>query len=365
MSLMSDGDIEAWLRTLPGGPFLFDPAPARLYSPAELYVGFDPGRPGSLSDSFDARVAAWLTAGDCTPRKLTIAETIAARLHDTALDRLVAALVRRRTPSVAMMGSHSISRDHPAFLQFALIARSLARKGYLVISGGGPGLMEAANFGAFAAPCADDVLVEALELLKGPFCAWDSEEWVRSAAEARALVLRHMAGGDPQATWTSEAPEAATSLGIPTWYYGREPPNLFATHIGKYFFNSLREDGLVSVATAGIIFGMGEAGTVQEVFQNASLNYYPPAGKAATPMIFVGRDYWDPDAGSPATGLSVDRKPKPVAPLIRAMAGQAQTPFEAEVQVLDNAEDVVAAIVKGSGAAEGRRPIAEAKLAAN
>ena len=361
---MSD-DLEAWLRTLPGGPFLFDPAPGRLYAPADLYLGFDPERPHTLKDSFDARIGAWLTAGDCTPRKLTIAETIAARLHDTAVDRLVANLVRGRRPSVAMMGSHSISRGHPAFLEFARIARALARKGYLVISGGGPGLMEAANFGAFLAPCADEVLDEALRMLAATPCHWDGAEWVASAAEVRAFVLQRMPGGDPGATWTSKAPDAATSLGIPTWYYGREPPNLFATHIGKYFFNSLREDGLVSVATAGVIFGMGEAGTVQEVFQSASLNYYPPGGKAATPMIFVGRDYWDPDAGSGLAGASVDQKLKPVGPLIRAMAAQAETPFEAEVQILDAADEVVAAIVDATAPAGGRGRIAEAKLAAN
>ena len=44
-----------------------------------------------------------------------------------------------------------------------------------------------------------------------------------------------------------ELPESV-SLGIPTWYYGNEPPNLFASHAGKYFFNSVREDGLVSIA---------------------------------------------------------------------------------------------------------------------
>lgn len=361
---MDNADIQAWARSMPGGPYLFETSPERLYGPADLYRGFDPERPGSLSQSFDARIGWWLTEGEGTPRKLSTGETIAARLHDTALDRLVAALVRSRTPSVAMMGSHSIGRDHPAFLQFALIARSLSRKGYLVISGGGPGLMEAANFGAFLAPCADEVLDEALAMMSTPACPWDSEAWVASAATARAFVLKQTPGSARDADWTSPAPPDAWSLGIPTWYYGREPPNLFASHVGKYFFNSLREDGLVSVATAGIIFGMGEAGTVQEVFQNASLNYYPPAGKAATPMIFVGRDYWDPPAGGPVGGASVDRKAKPVMPLIRALAAEAATPFAAKVEVHDAVEAVVDAIVRATAAGEPSGRIAEAKLGA-
>ena len=361
---MTDGDVQDWVRSAPGGPYPFETSPERLYGPADLYRGFDPERPGSLSRSFDARIGWWLTEGEGTPRKLSTGETIAARLHDTALDGLVAALVRSRTPSVAMMGSHSIPRDHPAFLQFALIARTLARRGYLVISGGGPGMMEAANFGAFLAPCADDVLAEALEILKAPSCLWDSEAWVVSAARARAFALARMPGAAPDADWTSPAPPQAWSLGVPTWYYGREPPNLFASHVGKYFFNSLREDGLVSVATAGIIFGMGEAGTVQEVFQNASLNYYPPAGKAATPMIFVGRDYWDPPAGARLGGASVDRRAKPVMPLIRALAAEAARPFASEVEVYDAVDEVVAAIVRATPAGEPSGRIAEAKLGA-
>jgi predicted Rossmann-fold nucleotide-binding protein len=354
------GDVDGWLREIPGGPYPFRTGLERLYSGAELYRGFDPDRPGTLQDSFDARAAHWLTGGGPTPRRLSTAETIAARLHDTSVDRLVAALVREHRPSVALMGSHSISREHPAFLQFVLIARELQRKGYLVISGGGPGLMEAANFGAFLGPCADEVLVQALEILKHPQCNWNGEDWLRSAARARAFVLQHMPGAGPDADWASQAPAQACNLGIPTWYYGREPPNLFATHVGKYFFNSLREDGLVSVATAGIIFGMGDAGTVQEVFQSASLNYYPPAGRAATPMIFVGSEYWEPER--PLAGPSVDLRPKPVLALIRAMAAQAEVPFEECVEVYETVQDVVGAIVRSTAAARDR--IAEDRLAA-
>ena len=34
----------------------------------------------------------------------------------------------------------------------------------------------------------------------------------------------------------------ARSLGIPTWFYGHEPPNVFCDGIGKYFSNAIRED---------------------------------------------------------------------------------------------------------------------------
>ena len=44
------------------------------------------------------------------------------------------------------------------------------------------------------------------------------------------------------------------NLAIPTWHYGHEPPNPFATDIAKYFKNAIREDILLHVATAGVVF---------------------------------------------------------------------------------------------------------------
>lgn len=52
------------------------------------------------------------------------------------------------------------------------------------------------------------------------------------------------------------------SLGIPTWRYGREPSNCFATYHAKYFSSALRLDALVSVASGGFIFTPGGAGNI-------------------------------------------------------------------------------------------------------
>ena len=64
-----------------------------------------------------------------------------------------------------------------------------------------------------------------------------------------------------------------------------EPISLFASHIAKYFSNSIREDGLLAVATAGIVFAPGGAGTMQEIFQDGAQNAYRVFGRS--PMAFL------------------------------------------------------------------------------
>ena len=133
--------------------------------------------------------------------------------------------------------------------------------------------MEAANLGAWLAPHPDHALDDALARLAAvPGFAEDVGAWA-----AAALAVR--------ADW----PDGGASTGIPTWHYGHEPPNAFATTVAKFFRNALREDVLLTVCRGGIVFLPGAAGTVQEIFADATDNYY---GDEPALMVLVGKDYW-------------------------------------------------------------------------
>ncbi|MEM9527288.1 MAG: hypothetical protein AAGA31_11810 [Bacteroidota bacterium] len=131
--------------------------------------------------------------------------------------------------------------------------------------------MEAANLGAYLAGVAEEELA-----------------WVFTTL---AKAPKYTDPGFQEAAYAilERFPEGAESLAIPTWFYGHEPSNLFATYIAKYFSNSIREDTLLAIAVFGIVYAPGSAGTTQEIFMDAAQNHYVTFDYVS-PMVFLGRE---------------------------------------------------------------------------
>lgn len=64
--------------------------------------------------------------------------------------QMAAERLRGVRPAVSMFGSARVREGHPYFATAIEVSRLLSDAGFAVISGGGPGLMEACNRGAFA-----------------------------------------------------------------------------------------------------------------------------------------------------------------------------------------------------------------------
>ncbi len=136
-------------------------------------------------------------------------------------------------PAVSIFGSARTPRDDPAYTAARELAGKLARNGRAVITGGGPGIMEAANRGAYEA------------------------------------------GG--------------VSVGLNIALPMEQEPNEYQTHelIFNYFF--VRKVMFVKYARAFVIFP-GGFGTLDELFESLTLMQtlkIPPF-----PIVCMNSDYW-------------------------------------------------------------------------
>ncbi|MFS3129630.1 LOG family protein [Nocardioides sp. Bht2] len=281
---------------VPGSPV--DTYRSLLYAPRDLYDSAD------YQHSFDARAYGWTRAHQS--RESALATT----LHDLAIDEALADWTIGRE-LVGVMGGHAAVRGEAGYLQAAQLGRLLTRGGATVVTGGGPGAMEAANLGAWMARRSAAELTRAVDDLSLiPSFTPDVGGWARVAFE----VL-------------DEFPDGEESLGIPTWHYGHEPPNPFATAIAKYFKNSTREAILLQICNRGIVFLPGAAGTVQEVFQDACENYYADESSVAK-MVLVGVQHWT--------------RTLPVWPLLANLAKG--RPMEQQIHLVDTLDEAAALV---------------------
>ena len=276
-----------------------DPYRSRLYSPRDLYDA------DVYADSTDARAYAWSLGGHDAD------DLLARALHDHAVGSALEDWTDGRS-LVGVMGGHAHQRGSADYLDAARLGHGLGDR-LTVATGGGPGAMEAANLGAFLADHPSDAVADAVDRIAAvPSFRPDIGAW---AGAALGVV--------------DDTPRGRESLGIPTWHYGHEPPNPFATSIAKFFANAPREAVLLQVCDAGIVFLPGAGGTVQEVFQDACENYYADPSSVA-PMVLVGVGHWTEEL--------------PAWPLLQALARDRV--MQEHIHLVDTVDEA-AAIVTG------------------
>lgn len=279
-----------------------------LYSPDELYSGI---KDVPYAQVPDAQIYTYSQAAS-EVNFSTDANAMSTTLHDHYIGQAMVSAIYdgafAKTPMVGVMGGHAVQRGTKEFADAVQLGAKLTRQGYSIVTGGGPGAMEAANAGAWLTDYSQDEVTAALDILaQAPDAIRHRTAWARAAVQVR-----------------EQYPSQRNSLGVPTWFYGHEPPNLFATHIAKFFTNSIREAILLEQSNGGIIVLPGAAGTVQEIFQDACENYYA-TGARVTPIVLVGRKYWT--------------EVLPVWPLLQALAvGRA---MEDKISLVDSVDEAV------------------------
>ncbi|MCR4965125.1 MAG: hypothetical protein K6A41_05670 [Bacteroidales bacterium] len=253
----------------------YDVTRQKLYSPFELYANYDPDHDETRETCYDSVVYKhYMEHGkhDCCEE-----EALARALHDHSIMVALDEFLDKHNPrlNVGIMGGHALLRTDEMYRQIVLLSKELTELGFMMISGGGPGAMEATHLGAWMAGRSTEEVDDALQILSvAP--SFKDELWINSSFR---VIQKY-----PQTKYKS--------LGIPTWLYGHEPSTAFASHIAKLFQNSIREEGILTIAFGGVVYTPGSAGTMQEIFQDAVQNHYLSFGYSS-PMVFLGKKFWN------------------------------------------------------------------------
>jgi len=285
-----------------------------LYTVDELMDGFHPDHAGSFfENAYDSVIYHHFSKYRNSDKPLPLLEALAQRLHDLSIDDALNEVLRENPRVVAIMGGHRMKRSTTAYRDVALIAYHLTKAGYFVATGGGPGAMEAGNLGAWLSNYDVSAIDKSIQVLSQE-TDFSKHKYLQLGQKVRDAF-----------------PDGAENLAIPTWFYGHEPTNQFATHIAKYFANSIREDILLAIATSGVIFAPGSAGTIQEIFMDAAQNHYG-SFKVVSPMVFFGTTFWIEE--------------NPVYPLIQKLSASKQ--YGSLLTISDSVQEITSYIISNS-----------------
>jgi uncharacterized protein (TIGR00730 family) len=137
-------------------------------------------------------------------------------------------------PAVTVFGSARLGEGHPAYEEARRLGGLLAQRGYSVMTGGGPGIMEAANRGAFEA------------------------------------------GGE--------------SIGCNIFLPHEQKSNPFLTKVITFYYFFVRKVMLIKYSSAYVIFpgGFGTLDELSEAITLIQTGKHPPF-----PVVLVGKSYWE------------------------------------------------------------------------
>ena len=276
---------------MPKIDFPVNPIREKVYSRHELFSKFDIDNEESYVHTLDFKAYHdFIIGGGSFPHSYY--SGMMRSLHDFSIWNGVQEMMENNR-IVAIMGGHKMDRSlKGAYAKIAKIAYRLTREGYLLTSGGGPGAMEATHLGAYFSKHGEEVLNEAVKFLSGTPKLPKNLSGIIKGIEVDMTIAREVhAWIKPVYELMKKYPHGGDSLSVPTWVYGHEPSTPFASHIAKYYQNSIREDGLLAIAKFGVIYAEGKAGTIQEIFQDATQNFYI-SFDWFSPMVFLGKKYW-------------------------------------------------------------------------
>jgi len=142
-------------------------------------------------------------------------------------------LMARTRPAVTIYGSARLNRRNPYYSMAMVTAEKLARAGYTIVTGGGPGIMEAAN---------------------------------RGAKKGGGLSI-------------------GLNIDIPT----EQEPNKYLDEMMEFRYFFCRKTMFVRYASAMVILP-GGFGTMDELFETLTL--IQTHRTARFPLVLMGKDYW-------------------------------------------------------------------------
>ncbi len=295
----------------------FNVFPSRLYTSAKLLGNNDEFDINiyDFNQSKDAEIYDWYSSIKTQSVNDDILSRFMMSTHDNMiLDDLHKQInIVGENKIVGIMGGHAAKRDTQEYRNAVILARKITQKGFIVITGGGPGLMEAGNLGALLAYYPDDSVDKAIEILKKHPESENGEinDYFKSAIE---VLKKYPLPKDK-----------ITSISIPTWFYEQENrTNIFTNYIAKMFSNDLREYNLINVSKGGFIVSPGKAGTLSEIFMYNNTQYYN-LNNHTSPFIFENKDYWT--------------KEVPVYPLLKKFSREKE--YNKKLYALDNPDDII------------------------